>query len=101
VKWADVKDIDVTIPGGQAVKVRLWHDGVNPVGFGTCSLTVLCNSQTEETAAKEWLGKALLKQINDIRPFVIIKGISIMTSVFRGDIGLFATNVEVTYKIGN
>ena len=99
--WDEVKNIDVDILGNQPVKARLWHDGVNPVGYSSYSLTIFSNTTMEEALAKEWLGKALLKQIDDAKPFVIIKGISVMTSVFQGDIGLFATNVEIEYKIGN
>lgn len=101
VTWGEVKNIDVSVQGDQPVKVRLWHDGANPVGYQTFSLTVLSNTSTEEALAKEWLGNALLKQLDAAKPFAIIKGISKMTSVPHGDIGLFATNVEIEYKVGN
>lgn len=101
VHWDDVKDIDVSIPGVNPIAPRLWHSGVMATEFTIHSLSIITSNTAEEALAKEWLGNALLKQLDDTKPFAYIKGISKMTSVIRPDIGTFITNIEITYRTGN
>lgn len=101
VMWDDVKDIDISIPGANPIAPRLWHSGAMATEFTVYSLSIISADTAEEALAKEWLGNALLKQIDDTKPFAYIKGISKLTSVIRPDIGTYITNVEISYRVGN
>lgn len=101
VMWADVKDIDINLPVGVPVDVKLWHSRIRPPEFTTYSLSIITANKAEEELAKEWLGNAVLKQLNDTTPFPFIKGISKLTSVIRPDIGTYITNIEITYRAGS